>query len=194
MSDEFLRRELRKFVPSSPSEVARARAKHRALLAFQNPGDTSATEFLPTFWRRAWAFAAVLVAVGLAAIVCRPRGGTENLADDRQMLRQIEQVFPHQLNAVVQKNGQVDLSLTETDEMGSDQPIVLLFKRENDVVRVLSFSGHYVCVPLGARKKCFEVLETTEGGIILESDKDVLIASRHPTIEGYAFRAQTLPL
>jgi hypothetical protein len=194
MNNEFLCRELRKLVPPSPSEAARARAKHRALLAFQNPDNTAATESMPAFWRRAWPLAAVLLLAGLAAIVFWPRGGTENLAEDRQMLRQIEQLFPHQLNAVVQKNGQVDLSLTETDQVGSDQPVVLMFKRKNDVVRVLSFSGHRVCVPLGAQKTCFEVLETTDGGIILEGDKDVLIASRHPTVEGYAFRAQPLSL
>jgi hypothetical protein len=136
--------------------------------------------------------------MALAAIAAvmwlRPHDHGENLASDRQVLRQVEELFPHQLNAVVQAGGQTSLSLSDSDEVGSSQPVLLIFKKQNDTIRVLSFSGHHVCVPLGSRESCFEVLETSDGGVILEGDKDAVLASRHPVIEGYAFRAQTLSL
>jgi hypothetical protein len=196
MNNDSLRRQLRELAHPSPSEAARDRAKHRALLAFQkaeSAGHTAASAFRIRIWQGATALA-VLAAVIFAALWLYPRGSTENLADDRKMLREVEQLFPHQLNAVVEKGGQTDLSLTQVDEVGANQPVLLIFKRQNEVVRVLSFSGHRVCVPLGAHEACFEVLETADGGVILEGDKDVLLASRHPVIAGYSLRARTLSL
>jgi hypothetical protein len=195
MNDESLRRQLRGLSVPSPSEAARGRAKHWALLALQSRDDGEDHSEAPVSWRRGWigvAFAAV--AAIATAIWLRPHDHAENLADDRQVLRQVEELFPNQLNAVVQAGGQTKLSLSDAAEVGSDQPVLLIFKRQKELIRVLSFSGHHVCVPLGSGETCFDVLETTDGGVILEGDKNVMLSSRHPVIDGYAFRAQTLSL
>jgi hypothetical protein len=194
MNDESLRRQLRDLSAPSPSEAARGRAKHRALLALQG-GAVEDSIKTPASWNRAWVGAAFLTLAAIAAVVWfRPHDHGENLAGDRQVLRQVEALFPHQLNAVVQAGGQTNLSLSDAAELGSDQPVLLIFKRQKELIRVLSFSGHRVCVPLGSGESCFEVLETADGGVILEGEKDVVLASRHPVVEGYAFRAQTLSL
>jgi hypothetical protein len=192
MNDEFLRQQLRGLSVPAPSETARSRAKHRALLAFQG-GDTG-EDPSPVWWRRAWIRVAF---VGLAAVAAvlwlRPHAHGENLASDRQLLRQVEELFPHQLNAVVQAGGETNLSLSDAAEVGFDQPVLLIFKRQNDTIRVLSFSGHHVCVPLNGGETCFDVLESSDGGIILAGETSVL-APGHLTVAGYTLSAKRLSL
>ncbi len=116
----------------------------------------------------------------------------ENLVDDRQVLQQTEKLFPNQINAVVEENGKVDLSISETTGMGTDQPLLVIFKRGGNTIRVLSYSGHRVCLMLGEEKKCLEILATPTGGVILEGDDKVWLASDHPHIAGYSVQAQSL--
>jgi hypothetical protein len=196
MNDESPNGQLRAFAVPAPSEAARSRARHRALLAFREKGSLAKEATTGSlFWRHPWAgLVATVIVVIAVTIWLRPRGSTENLASDRKMLEEVEQLFPHQLNAIVQKGDQTDLSVTQVNEVGGDQPVLLVFKRGNEIVRVLSFSGHRVCVPLGTDERCFEILETADGGVILEGKDDVLLASRHPMVAGYALQARTLPL
>ncbi len=42
---------------------------------------------------------------------------------------QMEQLFPNQINAVVEKNGKVDLSIAQSRVVGSDQPLLVIFKQ-----------------------------------------------------------------
>jgi hypothetical protein len=111
---------------------------------------------------------------------------------DREVLHQVEKLFPNQINAVVEENGKVDLLIAQSPMMGFDQPVLLVFKRGRDSIRVLSYSGHHVCLMLDKTENCFEILATPTGGIILESDDKVWLASEHPKVAGYSVRAQTL--
>jgi hypothetical protein len=45
---------------------------------------------------------------------------------------------------------------------------------------------------LGATHNCFDILETPSGGVILEGQDQVWLASQHPVVNGYAVRAQSL--
>jgi hypothetical protein len=194
MNDDDLQRQLRQLRTPEASESTRARARHRALIAFPQGGSgqpqTSGQGSLIWSWRGA-AAAAVLMGILPFLFLSHP-GAPENLATDREILRQMETLFPHQVDAVVQNNGKTDLSIAQAPVVGSDQPVLVLFKRGHDIIRILSFSGHRVCVDLGKTHDCFEILESPTGGVILEAEDGVWLASQHPVIAGYAVRAQTL--
>ncbi len=194
MNDESLRRAWRELPVPSPSESARARAKHRALLALQSPTGEEPRPEMRAFWRRArpifWSFVLGLI---VSAVALWPRDKAENLSEDRQLLRQVEQMFPQRLNAVVQAGNQVNLSISDNNQVGNDQPVLLIFKRQNDLIRVLSFSGHHVCVPLKGGETCFDVLESSDGGIILAGETSVLEPG-HLTVAGYTVSAERFSL
>src|SRR6202044_1999941 len=108
----------------------------------------------------------------------------ENLANDREILRQMEKLFPNQVNAVVEENGKVDLSVAQSPVVGADQPVLVVFNQGRETIRLLSYSGHRVCLMLGKNRNCFEILATPTGGIILEGEDRVWLASEHPHIAG----------
>ena len=45
----------------------------------------------------------------------------------------MQALFPRQVNAVVVNNGKVDLSVTQSPAVGSDQPIVVVFRRDDEI-------------------------------------------------------------
>jgi len=194
MNDDDLRRQFRKLPVPEASESARARARRRALIAFQQGGaiqpEESAWKGLVWSWRGALALA--LIFGLLPVLFLMHPAAPENLANDRQLLQQVEKLFPNQINAVVVENGEVDLSIAQSPVVGADQPVLLVFKRGQELIRVLSYSGHRVCLMLDEKKNCLEILATPTGGVILESDDQVWLASDHPHIAGYSVRAQSL--
>ena len=207
MKDDELRDKLRQWRVPEASESARARSRHRALLAFRQRGFT-APEL--SGWRKfilcGGSVAALVVALGLSqvflqhhaensapdVVVRSQQNVPENLANDRKILQQMQELFPNQVEAVVQKNGKTDLSITQSPAVGTAQPIVVVFQRGKESIRVLSYSGHHVCINLGNAHRCFDILETPGGGVMLESETQVWITSQHPMVEGYAVRGQTL--
>jgi hypothetical protein len=194
MNDDDLRQQLYKLRVPEPSESARARARHRALLAFQQRGSMRSEEsaWKGFIWRWRGAIALALIVGFLPFLFLKHHHASENLANDRQILQQMEKLFPNQVNAVVEENGKVDLSIAQSPVVGSDQPVLLVFKRGQESIRVLSYSGHRVCLMLGKRENCFEILATPTGGIILEAEDKVWLASEHPEVAGYSVRAQSL--
>jgi hypothetical protein len=194
MNDDDLRQQLRRLSMPAASESSRVRARHQALIAFQQTDSTQPETFEPNgavwSWRRAVAL--VVIIGSLPLLFLHHHRAPENLANDREILQQVEKLFPDQVDAVVMKNGKTDLSIAQTAEVGSDQPVVVVFQRGKETIRVLSFSGHRVCLDLGKNHTCFEILQTVAGGVILESENQVWLASQHPVIEGFAMRAQGL--
>ncbi len=193
MNDDELQQRLHKLPTPEPSEAGRERARHRALIAFQQRDSAqpvkSARQGFRWNWRHAVALALIL---GAVPPFFRNAHNSENLANDRQILQQTEKLFPNQVNAVVEQNGKIDLSIADSPVVGSDQPVLLLFKRGHDTIRVLSYSGHRVCLMLGKTQNCFEILATPTGGVILEGADQVWLGSEHPKVAGYSLRAQML--
>ena len=192
MKEDSLRRHLKQLTVPAASESARSRARHRALIAFQQVGSSSPE---PSAGRFAWRWVWVSALVGIVAISFfyhRPRAATENLANDRQMLRQMEMLFPGQVDSVVEQNGKVDVSVAQSSLVGSQQPVVMVFRKDAQSIHVLSYSGHHVCVLLGKERRCFDVLATPTGSVILESDDKVWVTSQPVVVGGYSVQAQTL--
>jgi hypothetical protein len=194
MNDDDLQQRLHKLRVPEASESARARARHRALIAFQQGDSMQPAEPMQKgfIWR--WRAVVVLaVVIGLLPFLfLKHHPASENLANDRQILQQMEKLFPKQINAVVEENGRVDLSIAQAPVVGSDQPVLVVFKRGQESIRVLSYSGHRVCLMLGKTQNCFEILATPTGGIILEGEDKVWLASENPEVAGYSVRAQSL--
>jgi hypothetical protein len=194
MKDGELRQSLHKLRVPEASESARARARHRALIAFQQGGSRRPEEsdWRGFVWRWRGVVALAFVTGLLPFLFLKHRAASENLANDREFLRQVEKLFPNQVNAVVEKDGKVDLSIAQSPVVGSDQPVLVMFTQGRDTIRILSYSGHRVCLMLGKTQNCFEILATPTGGIILEGEDKVWLASEHPEVAGYSVRAQTL--
>lgn len=192
--DDDLRQQLHKLRVPEVSEPSRARARHRALIAFQQGGATSLEEPARKgfVWHWSGTVALVFVLGLLPFLLLKHHITSENLANDRELLQQVEKLFPNQVNAVVEENGKVDLSIAQSAVVGSDQPVLLVFKRGQESIRVLSYSGHRVCLMLGKTRDCFDILATSTGGVILEGEDRVWLASEHPHIAGYSVRAQSL--
>jgi hypothetical protein len=210
MNDDELQKRLRALKVPEASELARARANHRALIAFQQPDSSRAKR--PGLYGAVWNWRTAVGGSVIIAVVAffYPRFPTpinlttypdyevqhhrvmDNVTKDRQILRQVEQLFPNQVNAVVEQNGKVDLSIAQSPVVGSDQPVLLVFKRGQESIRVLSYSGHRVCLMLGNKQDCLEILATPTGDVILESEKNVWLVSEHSEVAGYSVRAQTL--
>ncbi|MCE0497336.1 MAG: hypothetical protein LV481_05245 [Methylacidiphilales bacterium] len=193
MNDETLRRELRGWVSPSPSPVARGRALHRALVALNQAPSVETDGGRGSL---AWRFGyAVTILVVIAAVLFwrHSKSGDENLAADREMIQQMDKLFPGQVDAIIEKDGKIDLTIAQTPVVGPDQPLLLVFRHGNETIRVLSYSGHQLWLSLGRQRDCFEILATPTGGVILENEKQVWLASDHPVVEGYRMQACALP-
>lgn len=132
------------------------------------------------------------LASALAFVYIQTSSKAEDVAGDRLILRQMQQLFPNQVDAVVVENGKVELSIAQSPTVGSDQPVVVVFKRGEDSIKVLSYSGHRICVALGGERNCFDILATPTGGVILEAADQVWLSSNHPVVAGYVVHAETL--
>jgi hypothetical protein len=210
MNDDELRQNLHRLRVPKVSESARARARYRSLIAFQQGGfrPPEKSAWKGFFLRWGGAVALVVVISSLYHFLFQPCPAPENLADyviiqqhrpvpenvanDREILRQMEMLFPGQVGAVVQKNGKTELAIAQAPLVGSDQRLVVVFQRGQESIRVLSYSGHRVCIDLGKTHNCFDILETPGGGVILEGQDQVWLAAQHPVVNGYAVRAQAL--
>ena len=194
MNFDELRRQLHGLDVPTASESARARARHRALIALQSPGsEPIATRGEKGFaWKWGYTVALVFLAGFMPLLFLPHRAAPENLTDDRQVLQQMEKLFPHEVDAVVEEKGKVGLSIAQSPVLGSNQPVLVVFRQGRETIRVLSFSGHRLCVTLGKTPSCFEVLATPAGGVILEGGDKAWLASDNPVVNGYSVRARTL--
>jgi len=192
VSDNELRRCLDGLSVPTASGAARERARHRAALALgrdEAGADTPRNWFM---WQWAGALAVTVAFVLVWHVRTRTPAPGEDVAVDQKILQQMQALFPRQVNAVIEDNGNVSLAIAKSPEVGSDQPVVVLFRQNGRTIRVLSYSGHKVCLPLGGEERCFEILATVAGGVIIEGADKAWLASGKPEIAGYSVQAQTL--
>ncbi|AHF91132.1 hypothetical protein OPIT5_13865 [Opitutaceae bacterium TAV5] len=173
-------------------------------------------------FRELFPAAAALVAtlVILGVFIWRPAGPSapgardgRNAAalpvdDAREMLAQVEKLFPGQLNAVIERNGAVRIEVSEPSSIPArssaatvtvapltdSQPLVVQLQRGTERLRVLSYSGRSVCLDLNGSRVCFDVLATADGGVLL-AGADFLWSPAHPVrVAGYEIRARSLSI
>jgi hypothetical protein len=188
MNDADLQQKLRALGAPAPSETARERARHRALIAFSQGGTDAVAE--PPRRAYGWALAGVAALV-LAVVLLRPHppAAPRNAA----VLAQVEALFPGQLDAVIEHgDGEMKVALAAQAQRPSDQPLLVEFRRGEAVVRVLSYSGRHVCVDLGGRHACFEALIGDRGEVIVAGEDFVWTARKRASAGGWQITAAPL--
>ena len=96
-------------------------------------------------WAAGLATAGVVLVVGF--IVGRPNGPqTETPLAYAQLYREIETLFPNQVEAIVVDQRGVKLVLSDTANVTSSQPLLIQACRHDDCRHVITFSGQQVKV------------------------------------------------
>lgn len=190
MKDDMLDRALRGISLPAPSEEARAKALARALVALSNSDAVSAHRHgIGLRW---------ILATGAITVVCAilifvlPKSSVESSPTDTSILGQVAKLFPDRLEAVVERQGSVDVLLAQSDLPLSEQPVILVLSRGREVVRVLSYGGRRVCLRLNGQEACVEVLAEGDGNVIV-AGKDFVWSKGNPVqVEGFSLRAHIL--
>jgi hypothetical protein len=190
MKDDDLKRQLRTFSAPQATETARERARHHALIAFREGGEESPHES-----RRGlagWALTGLAALVLAGALFWSRQEPAGRVAGGAALLAQVEALFPGQLDAVIEHDGEVQLALAPVPRHVSDQPVVVEFRRHGSTVRVLSYSGCRVCVDLGGRRACFEALLDKSGRVIVAGDDFVSTAEDRGSVGEWKITAAAL--
>ena len=183
MKGAALRVRLASLRPPAPADSARERALHRATLALGSTREEPAPA--PSARRPALHFlgAAAALAVAFAlGLRLRPAShsapaplahvdGSDAVADSLRLLAQIQQLFPDRLNAVIDRDGALQLDLAPSAAaLVGDQPILVEFTHAGHSVRILGFSGRSVEVELDGRLVRFAPLLTGGGSVLLAGE------------------------
>jgi hypothetical protein len=197
MTDPDLHAALVALRSPAPDDAARARALHRASLALQASapaalqsarGSAGAPWFVRLF-RPASVLALAVVLLGLFFAVRPPAvlrlpvsGGGLG-----EVLAQLEQLFPGQLNAVIDRDGVLQLDLSENTGAVSatppDQGLLVELARGGRRLRVLAYSGRSVRLELAGTELRFDPLLTSDGHVVL-CGEDFVWSSAEPSSAG----------
>lgn len=196
MNSKLLKERLKRLDVPMPDTTVRERTLHRSLIAFRHAWKTEEvherTGNLPVFWR----WAAAVSVIGTASMALWLGGQSvfpkDALAKWGKTIRQMEILFPGQLNAVIEHDGDVELDLTAEPAMPSEQPVMVEISRGAHVLRVLSYSGRRVRVNLDGKNTCFEALVTGDGNVILTGDDFLWISRNLMPRAGYRVEAHSL--
>jgi len=182
MTDRNLSKSLSALRAPAPSDAAKERAHYHATVALQaawaqgggDPRGAAAGE-RRGFWRGIFTgltLSACVVALAIGLFFERAKPGAGVAAED--LLAQLQQLFPGQLNAVIERNGALQLELVAAGaepaggaRLPGDQAILVELTRGSQRLRVFSYSGHSVRLELDGVEKQFDTLLTGEGGIVL---------------------------
>lgn len=196
MNDRDLRGHLDSLEVPGADETVRGRALHRATAALAHPDDSGLAEAGLDAWRgaRGWlALCAVMLVAGLLMIgPFRPQPETDGGADLRT-LAQVEELFPGQLNAVIEKDGGVQIDLAgRASATAGEQPVLVQFERGGRRLRVLSYSGRSITLELKGETFTFEALVTGDGGVVLSGDDFAWSSAQPRRLAGYKIQARPL--
>ena len=196
MNDRELRRHLESLAAPAVNETERNRALHRAMIAFAMPSGMRDTTEVRPGWRTSdgWVAAfVVMLVMGLVMIrPFQPAPGVNGGADLR-MLSQVEGLFPGQLNAVIERDGEMQLDLArQSSPASSEQPVIVQFERGGQRLRVLSYSGRSITLELKGGPVTFEALVTSDGGVVLSGPDFVWSSAQPASLAGYRVNAQPL--
>ncbi|MGF1678004.1 MAG: hypothetical protein ACFCUX_02295 [Candidatus Methylacidiphilales bacterium] len=177
----------------------RDKALHRALIALKQPEAPTAQDepqagtfvWLPLLkWT---ALAAVLLLLPIVYL------GQNRTADpavvDKEIMLEMERLFAGQLQAIVRKDGQIDIQLGPDEAMtrgAGDQRIRLRVESGGSKLEVLTYSGSSVCVQMEGRARCFEILMQANGGVLVISEGMVWSSETTLVVQGLRIDAMAL--
>ncbi|MFA6961373.1 MAG: hypothetical protein WC205_11530 [Opitutaceae bacterium] len=200
MTDPDFKKTLSTLTIPPVDPALRERGLHRALVALAQPqpadeAHSSARAGQP-FWRASLAVLAVVFVAGLVIFREGREGssaGQKVAHDDAVTLAQMQELFPGQLNAVIEHDGAVQLDLAhDAVPAVTSQPLIVQFESGGHRLRVLSYSGRSITLQLRGATLTFEVMVTGGGGIVL-SGNDFVWSSTHPDLVA-GYRVQASPL
>jgi len=115
----------------------------------------------------AWglAFATCLV-VGYFVVHWRGAGQVNGLLQDGRLVREVSAMFPNQVQAIIQDEDGLRLSLAETANVLQSQPLWIKICDGNQCRTIVTFSGQIVQID-GQR---VEALADASGGVMLVGD------------------------
>lgn len=186
---DHLRSRLSALRPPAPSEAARDRALHRATIALaaatrHGPAPAvSAPRRNLSLLVAAAAALALAFALGLGSVrfarenspaptpLAHSTPSATKAADALRLLAEVQQLFPHRLNAVIDRDGALQLDLAPADAaLAADQPLLVEFTHAGHSVRLLGFSGRSAEVLLDGRPVRLTPLLTGRGSVLLTGD------------------------
>ncbi|MDR1190412.1 MAG: hypothetical protein LBK60_01940 [Verrucomicrobiales bacterium] len=181
-----------------PDADRKERAKYHALMAFKSQTPNSKlqenSKFQITNFKTILRFcgkAALIVSVGVVlAFLTSPR----HTNPSGKMLAQIAQLFPDQLNAVIERDGDTRIILADRADpsLTVTQPLLVSLERRGEKINILSFSGRVVRFNLDGREISLETL-LTAGGHVIVSDGDFLWSRENSNrLLGYNIQARPL--
>lgn len=192
MENDWLKEALSRVEVPEPESAARDRALDRALVALRNPASEQEDPAKShSFWPQLATAGLVVLMAALMAWSSQERADASKIAALR-VLDQVAAVFPGKLQAVVERNGQVDVQLAEGEIAPSEQPVLLVLKRGSESVKVLSYSGREVCLNLDGRKTCLEMLAQENGEVIVSGEQFLWSRQNPSALDGYRVEASAL--
>lgn len=141
------------------------------------------------FW--AIGFAAACIALGFFVGVRfgKQTSPEESLAAVQKYFREIEEMFPNQVRAIVFENGTPRLVLSEKADVPDSSPLFLKVCGGQSCQQVVTFSGQQIQI----NSESFEVLSGSRGEIILVGNNSVW-SSAEPNRTKMKIEARTLEL
>ena len=198
MNDDKLRKALAVLRPPEPGAVERDRALYQATLALAQPRNEQTSERSRLF-RMTWLVLggmAMALVVGALAFRGEHTASAEAIATaggDLHTLSQVAQLFPGQVNAVIERDDSVQLDLTNDQSPAADaQPLVVQLENDGHRLRVLSYSGRSITLKLKGETLTFEVLVTGDGAVVLSGNNFVWSSAQSGLLAGYKVQAHTL--
>lgn len=196
MNDRDFKKQLASVTVPAVNETVRERALHRATVALAQPTDSASADEGRSIWRASYGWVAVFAVMLVAGLVMiRPAqpAAVANGGADLRTLAQVEGLFPGQLNAVIESDGEVRLDLAGTSSPGAtDQPVLVQLEGGGHRLRVLSYSGRSVTLELKGARFTFEALVTSDGGVVLVGDDFAWSSAQPKPLAGYKIQARSL--
>jgi len=191
MNNDQLHALLQELKVPAPDEDMKAKALHRATIALASPDTAPEARPLRFPWLTP-ALAALVILMG--AYILFHSSGPDRPAPPSiaAVLQEMEALFPNRISALIWRNGELTVELAEPSGTPGN-PVEIVLTRDNDQIRVISYSGREVCVNLGGQQVCFEVLLSgTDDSAILLGQHYIWTPQNPASLEGFEIQVTTM--
>jgi hypothetical protein len=189
-NDQSLRDAILPLRVPSLNDADRDFALSRALAAMKQPDQP-----LRATKSRRWVLpvGSLAGATALAAMLTYFTASDQPASQDptAEVFEEMSLLFPHQLEAVIEKEDGVDVRLTAAPvDLHEDQSLRIELDRGNDSLVVYTFSGNEVCLDLDGHAFCFTPLLTGDGSVLVVTEDEVIEESGESEVRGVRISAK----